>query len=72
MDEYHHSQRTRFTADEVKASVGKRATLTLKGTIVGWREHENGAFVMFQIDERFGFGVQLFGLDLELLNIGEE
>ena len=72
MDEYHHSQRTRFTSEQVKASVGKRAAFTLTGTIVAWAAHENGSFAMFQIDERFGFGPQVFGLDLELLNIEEE
>lgn len=72
MDTYHHSHRTGFTAEDVQAAVGKSATLTLEGAIVGWDENENGAYVLFEIDERFGFGPQRFGLDLELLKVSED
>jgi hypothetical protein len=68
MAEYHHSQRTRFTLEECEASVGKRAKLVLTGTITEARSHENGDFVMFEADERFGFSVPIGG-DLELFEV---
>ena len=68
MSEYHHSQRTRFTVEEASERIGKRASLTLEGTIVEVRDLSAGACVIFEPDERYGFEARL-GMDLELLEV---
>jgi hypothetical protein len=68
---YHHSQRTRFTAAEAERTIGKRASLTLEGEIVEVRDTPVGACVIFEIDERFGFGPIKMGGDLELFDVRE-
>lgn len=66
---YHHSQRTKFTLAEVEAAVGKRATLVLEGTIIKARQTDAGSMVVFEPDERFGFGEIALGGDLELFDV---
>lgn len=66
---YHHSQRTRFSLEDAAKMVGKRASLTLEGTIIGARDMAAGAAVVFEVDERFGFDNLRLGGDLELLDI---
>lgn len=55
---------------DCEAAVGKRARLVLTGEIVDADERENGAFVYFELDERWGFpaGTKM-GMDLEAFEI---
>lgn len=66
---YHHTKPTEASMEDCSEAVGKRAVLQLEGTIVEARAGPAGPFVMFQPDERFGFGAK-FGADLELLDLG--
>lgn len=58
---------------DCEAAVGKRARLVLTGTIVSADERENGGFVYFELDERWGFpeGTKM-GMDLEAFEIEEQ
>lgn len=71
--EYDAKNDTRAKPEDCEAAVGKRATLPLTGRIVETRTSNNGCFVMFEIDERWGFAPgQKFGLDLEAFEIQED
>ena len=65
---YHHSQRSRFSVEEARTKIGKRATFTLEGLIVEVRDLPAGPCVVFAPDERFGFGESIGG-DLELFEV---
>lgn len=67
---YDHTQPTKFTFDQCQEAVGKTFTVTLTGTITEARESIEGPFVFIKFDERFGFGEQRLGVDLDLLDLG--
>lgn len=67
MSSYDHTQPTSYTLEQCKAVIGEPARLELTGRVVDARESDAGPFVLFEVDERFGFGELRFGLDLELL-----
>jgi hypothetical protein len=55
-----------YTIEEVQAAVGKRAELTLTGRITEAGESPSGAWVRFELDERWGFKAgQTFVMDLD-------
>ena len=64
---YDHKNPSALSADACAKAVGKKATLTLTGTIVDWQVSDEGPFVKLQIDERFGFGDFRLGIDLDAL-----
>lgn len=66
---YDARNRTARTSEECKAAVGRRATLTLTGTIIEAREHEAGPHVVFEIDERWGLMQSRFVMDLDPLEL---
>jgi hypothetical protein len=68
---YDHSQRSGATRADAEAAVGHSATLTLTGEIVRAGESNEGAWVMFEVDERWGLppGTRL-GMDLECFEVG--
>lgn len=67
MSDYDAANPTLYTLAECEAAVGRRATLVLTGQIVEARVGDEGPFVMFAPDERFGFGQFRLGIDLEAL-----
>lgn len=70
---YNAANRTRHTLAECQNVVGQRATLTLTGTIVAALEHNAGAFVKLEVDERWGFAPGTrFGMDLEAFDVLED
>jgi hypothetical protein len=69
---YDAAKRSEKTSAECQAAVGKRATLTLTGTIVDTGEAGAGNWVKFEIDERWGFGDRALVMDLDPFEIQEE
>lgn len=71
--DYDAANRTTHTLAECNAVVGKRASITLTGTIVSAMEHNAGPFVELEVDPRWGFdpGFKL-GMDLEAFNVESE
>jgi hypothetical protein len=68
MAPYDHREPTKFTREQVEALVGTRATLPLTGVIDEDRESGAGVFVMFLVDERWGFGSDYrIGIDADAL-----
>lgn len=66
---YDAAQRTDCSRAECEAAVGRRATLTLTGTIIEARESEAGPHVVFEIDSRWGFAQRRFVMDLDPLEL---
>ena len=66
---YDHNNPSRFTLADADAAVGKRATVTLTGTIVKSCQSEAGPYVKFLIDERWGFGRHELGMDLDAFEV---
>ena len=59
------------TLADAEAAVGERATLHLTGMIVSAGESDAGAFVHFQVDERWGFGTGfVLAADLAAFDLG--
>lgn len=69
---YHHTQRTRYSLDEARSAIGKRASITLDGTIVEVRDLPAGACVVLKFDERYGLMLTRIGGDLELFDLHHE
>lgn len=75
---YHHSQRTQFTYEEARSTIGKRASVTFEGRIVGAHEMQAGTCVVMEVDERYGMvgpdGKSSFtvGGDLELFDLMQD
>jgi hypothetical protein len=65
--EYNHKNPSRFTEGEVKAAVGKRATISLTGEIVGSGVSSAGPYVKLKVDESWGFGELVLMQDLDAL-----
>ena len=59
------------TLEDGEAAIGKRAMLHLTGTIVDTGQSNAGTWVRFEIDERWGFPIERFVLDLAALDIEE-
>lgn len=70
-DEYDAADRTKFSLGEAEALVGTRARLPLTGTIVDAGESDAGAWVLFEIDARWGFRgrIDRLGCDVEALDL---
>lgn len=68
---YDATQMTQATPEECRDAVGKAASLTLTGTITGWRESpEGGRFVIFKPDARWGMVPGFVpGMDLECFSV---
>ena len=67
---YDHRNPSAFSAHACAKTVGKRATLELTGEIVDWGQSEEGPFVKFQVDERFGWGANFkLVMDLDPLKV---
>lgn len=62
---YDAKQETKKTLADCEAAVGKRASITLTGTITEAGESSNGAFVRFEIDKRWGFPQTRLVMDLD-------
>lgn len=65
MPEYNAADRTQATHEECEAAIGRRATLSLTGTITEMGSSEAGHWVKFVVDERWGFGELGLIMDLE-------
>lgn len=65
MSVYDAAIRSKVSLDEARAVVGKRASLTLTGTIVDAGELAGGTLVTFELDSRFGFPATTFRMDLD-------
>ena len=66
---YDATKPSKFTEDECAKAVGLRATLILTGVITSSDVSQNGPFVKFQPDDRFGFGDFRLGIDLDALTL---
>ena len=64
--DYDHRKPTSFRPGELDTFVGWKGVLPLTGRFVEVRESDNGPFVMFEPDQRWGFpyGTR-FGMDME-------
>jgi hypothetical protein len=66
LPKYDARLRTQFTLQEAESLVGAKARLPLTGMFVEARESENGPYLMFEVDPRWGLapGTRL-GFDVE-------
>jgi len=65
---YNHRNPTSKTVEDCKGALGKRVVLALTGTINEHRDGPSGPFVLFQPDERWGFGDTRLGVDLDVFD----
>ncbi len=70
--DYDAAEPSRFTEEDCRAVVSRKATITLTGRIVDYGVSETGPFVKFQPDDRFGFGDFRFVIDLDALRLAGE
>jgi hypothetical protein len=68
---YDHHNGSSFTEQKCTEAVGKRVQLPLTGRIVASGRSENGPFVVFKVDERWGFDDLTLGVDLDALQVDE-
>lgn len=66
---YNHTKPSEFTLKDCEEAVGSTAKLILTGEIIDAGESTSGPYVKFQVDERFGFGTYIIGLDLDALEL---
>ena len=67
---YNHKQGSRFTVKNCEAQIGREAELPLTGKIIDAGESMAGAYVRFQVDERWGFGPHFtMCVDLDALEV---
>lgn len=67
---YDHKQDSRFTLESCEDQIGRGAVLPLTGKIIDAGESMAGAFVRFQVDERWGFGPHfIMRVDLDALEV---
>lgn len=76
--DYHHSQRTKWTREEIEPLLPARARMVLEGTLtkVLVVDPKWGPCVMFHVDERYGLRhptllapLGSFGGDMELFDL---
>lgn len=72
-DSYDAENPSRFSIADCEAAVGQRAMLPLTGTLVEAGVHDNGPWVKFAPDPRWGFppGTTI-GMDLDAFELAEE
>lgn len=65
---YDASEQSQASREDCEAAIGSNAILHLTGTIVEAQCSKKGNYVVFKIDDRWGFKEDAkFGLDLEAL-----
>jgi len=69
---YDANNRSEFTYDDCYEMIGERATLTLTGTIIDAGESGMGAYVVFKLDDRWGFTQNKFVMDLDPLEFPDD
>lgn len=67
MEFYNHNDKSHFSLEECEDAIGKRFTLPLTGTVISAGESSSGPYVVFEVDECWGFGETTYGLDLDAL-----
>lgn len=70
---YHHSGKTAGTPEGIAKLSGRGARLVLTGVILGPGDTAPGVGTpaLFAVDERWGFGNWVIGLDIEALEVDE-
>ena len=71
--DYDARKPTKFTKPELERLLGYKGVLPLTGRFVEVKESNAGPFMVFQIDERWGFDPDTrFGMDLDAFKGIEE
>lgn len=68
MKKYNHNNETSFTTADIEKMIGATARLPLTGRLVEVGQSDRGPFVLFEVDERWGFGRWRVGVDVEALD----